>query len=133
MHDSHLTNDSSIFATRLSVLQTALDIPRAELDDNTSKIMLREQDLPPPLLLTVLIALKLCLPPPGHPRRPPLTPAQHLAKTMESSEDLWAGLAEAADGDDDDAWASTQVSRGPAGAATVAARSPPLAHSIAGR
>ena len=72
-----MTNDSSIFASRLSVLQTALDIPRAELDDNTSKIMLREQDLPPPLLLTVLIALKLCLPPPGHPRRPPRSPLAH--------------------------------------------------------
>ena len=59
MQDSHLTNDSGIFATCLSVLQIALDIPRAELDDNTNKIMLREQDLPPPLHLTVPIALKL--------------------------------------------------------------------------
>ena len=53
MQHSHLTNDSGIFATRLSVLQIALDILRAELDDNTKKIMLREQDLPPPLLLAV--------------------------------------------------------------------------------
>ena len=37
MQDSYLTNDSGIFATRLSVLQTALDIPCADLDDNTSK------------------------------------------------------------------------------------------------
>jgi len=59
MQDSYLTNDSGIFATHLSVLQTQLDIPRAELDDNTSKIMLREQDLPPPLLRTVYIAFKL--------------------------------------------------------------------------
>jgi len=53
MQHSHLTNDSGIFAPRLPVLQIALDIPRAELDDNTNKIMLREQDLPPPLLLAV--------------------------------------------------------------------------------